>query len=134
MQNSSDFINKSNTYSVIGASTNPEKYGHRVFLDLSGAGYQVYGVNKNGGEINGSSLFTSLGELYKSGVTVDVAIFVIPADAGLEVLNDIVGLGIKKVWLQPGAERDDLIELLKRNDIEVIYGACIMVERAGAIK
>jgi len=40
-------------WAVVGASLNPEKFGHQIFRNLRAAGYIVYGVNPGGGEIDG---------------------------------------------------------------------------------
>lgn len=32
-------------FAVVGATDNPEKYGHRIFKNLKNRGYEVYPVN-----------------------------------------------------------------------------------------
>ena len=39
-------------WAVVGVSTNPSKYGNKIFRDLREAGYTVYGVNIHGGQID----------------------------------------------------------------------------------
>lgn len=127
-----EFINKAYTYAIVGASNNPEKYGHRILKDLNGAGYKVIPVNLNESEILGIKAFPNLKELFseneinKNEFVVD---FVIPPQAVIEVLNEVKELGLKKVWLQPGCESDEAINFCKDNGIECIHGACIMIER-----
>ena len=41
------FLNTKYVFAVVGASRDPEKYGHQVYRDLLNAGYRVYCVNPN---------------------------------------------------------------------------------------
>ncbi|MCK4313591.1 CoA-binding protein, partial [Candidatus Bathyarchaeota archaeon] len=36
------FLDKKNVFAVVGASRNPEKFGHQVYRTLRNAGYRVY--------------------------------------------------------------------------------------------
>lgn len=120
------FIDKNNVYAVIGVSKNPEKYGHKVFKDLTSAGYDVYPVNPNETEILGHKVYTQLSDINEK---IDVVIFVVPPNVTLEVLKEVNELGIKSVWFQPGSESPEAIEYCKINKIESIHDACIMIER-----
>ncbi|MCA9379805.1 CoA-binding protein [Candidatus Dojkabacteria bacterium] len=119
-------VNKNNKYAVIGVSKNPEKYGYRVFKDLLGAGWEVYPVNPKEDEILGQKVYPKLSNIDKK---IDVVIFVVPPQVTLEVLNEIEKLDIKNVWLQPGSESPEAIEYCKKNEINCIHDACIMIER-----
>lgn len=119
-------VNENNKYAVIGVSKNPEKYGHKVFKDLLGAGWDVYPVNPKESEILGQKVYPKLSNIEKE---VDVVIFVVPPQVTLEVLNEVKELGIKNVWLQPGSESNEAIEYCKSNEINCIHDACIMIER-----
>lgn len=119
-------VNKNNKYAVIGVSKNPEKYGYRVFKDLLGAGWEVYPVNPKEDEILGQKVYPKLSNIDKK---IDVVIFVVPPQVTLEVLNEVEKLDIKNVWLQPGSESPEAIEYCKKNEINCIHDACIMIER-----
>jgi predicted CoA-binding protein len=119
-------VNENNKYAVIGVSKNPEKYGHRVFKDLLGAGWIVYPVNPKESEILGQKVYPKLLNIDEK---IDVVIFVVPPKVTLEVLNEVKEIGIKNVWLQPGSESKEAIEYCKENEINCIHDACIMIER-----
>jgi predicted CoA-binding protein len=38
-------------------------------------------------------------------------------------------LEITKVWMQPGSESENAIKFCHENDIDVMHGICVMVER-----
>ena len=54
-----EFLDKKNVFAVVGASKDPEKYGHQVYRDLRNNGYRVYPVNPNADEILGDVLSKS---------------------------------------------------------------------------
>jgi hypothetical protein len=46
---------------------------------------------------------------------------------GLVVARTAVELGLNNLWLQPGAESDELIAFLERSGVDYDYDSCIMV-------
>lgn len=119
-------IDKNFTYAIIGASNNPEKYGHKVVQDLLDGGYKVIPINPKDGEILGEKAYATIGEVSEK---VDVAIMIVPPEIGLQVLPQIKERGINKVWFQPGSESEAEIKYCQDNGIEYIAGACIMIKR-----
>ncbi len=110
---------------VIGASRNREKYGNKIVRDLLTKGYEVYPVNVNADDIEGLKCVKSLEELPKN---VELLVFVIPPDQGLQEVQKAVELGFNRFWFQPGAGSKDIENFLKSRDIQYTMGKCIMVE------
>lgn len=119
------FLNLKNVFAVVGVSRNPNKFGYIIYQDLKRKGYKVYAINPNATTINGDKSYGSLSELPVKPDVVDV---VVPPKIALEVVKECHALGIQKVWLQPGAESDEVIDYCYNHAIEVIYGAYVMVE------
>ncbi|MEI6117733.1 MAG: CoA-binding protein [bacterium] len=119
-------INKNFLYAVVGASNNEEKYGYKVFKDLLDAGYKVLPIHPSEKEILGEKVYTNLSEVKEK---IDVVIFVTQPKVTEKVLEEVKSLGIKNVWLQPGAQSDAAIQFCKKNTIECIHDACIMIQR-----
>ncbi len=119
-------INKNFLYAIIGASTNPEKYGHKVFKDLLEWWYKVIPINPTEKKILWNKAYNSLSASKKK---IDVAIFVTQPAVTEKVLEEVKALKIQNVWMQPWAESDKAIEFCKKNDIECIHDACIMIQR-----
>ncbi|MFX0067528.1 MAG: CoA-binding protein [Promethearchaeota archaeon] len=122
-----EFVNKKNVYAVIGVSRDPEKYGHRVYKDLRSARYKVYPINPKINEVLGDKVYPNLESLPEKPDVVDV---VVPPKITEEIVKTCKQLGITKVWLQPGSESDSAIEFCQENGIDVVYGVCVMKERA----
>ena len=121
-----EFLDKKSVFAVVGASRNPKKYGHQVYKDLRNAGYRVYPVNPNTNEILGDKCYPSLEAL---PINPDVADLVVPPKATEQVVKTCNKLGIKKVWMQPSSESETAINFCKENEIDVVHGVCVMVER-----
>ena len=120
-----EFINQ-RVWAVVGASTNPSKYGYKIFRDLHQAGYTVYGVNAHGGEIEGQALYRSLADLPEKPAVVDT---VVPPHVTEQVVRQCAELGLTRVWMQPGSESEEAIEFCRQHGIQVVYGTCAMVRK-----
>ena len=57
------FLAARNIFAVVGASRDPQKYGHQVYQDLKKAGYVVYPVNPNADKILGEWCYPTLVDL-----------------------------------------------------------------------
>ena len=121
-----NFLDKTNVFAVVGASRDPEKYGHQVYKDLKEAGYNVYPVNPNAKEILGDKCYPYLKDLPTKPDVVNV---VVPPKVTEKIVRTCKMLGITKVWMQPGSESENAIKFCHENDIDIVYGACVMVER-----
>lgn len=113
---------------LIGASNNPEKYGNKILKDLIGKWYTVHPINPKETEIEGLHSHKILKTVQKN---FDIANFVVPANVTLQILQKYTDLlKTKKVWIQPGAENNEVIEFLKKNWFkDYVTGACIMIEK-----
>jgi len=119
-------INKDFLYAVIGASNNEEKYGYKVFKDLLEAGYKVIPINPNEKEILGAKVYPTLSATEKK---IDIVVFVTPPVTTEKILEEVKQLNIKNVWMQPWAQNDTAIYFCKKNNIECIHDACIMIQK-----
>jgi len=120
-----EFINQ-RVWAVVGASTNPEKYGHKIFRDLRAAGYIIYGVNPSGGEIDGQRLYPTLADLPEKPAVVDV---VVPPQVTEEIVRQCAELGLGRVWMQPGSESEEAIRFCEEKGIKVVHGVCAMIRK-----
>jgi predicted CoA-binding protein len=111
-------------FAVIGATDNAEKYGNRIFKNLTNRGYEVYPVNPNLKEIEGVKCYPSLADV---PVKVDVVDFVVPPKVTESILKECKRLGLDHIWLQPGSESDAAIAFCLDNKLKVVYGTCVML-------
>ncbi len=111
-------------FAVVGATDNAEKYGNRIFKNLTGRGYEVYPVNPNLEEIEGVKCYPTLADI---PVKVDVVDFVVPPKVTESILKECKKLGLDNIWLQPGSESDAAIAFCHENDFKVVHGTCVML-------
>jgi hypothetical protein len=111
-------------FAVVGATDNPEKYGNQILKNLKSRGYEVYPVNPNIEELEGSRCYPSLNDI---PVKVDVVDFVVPPKATEEILKQCKELGLNRIWLQPGSENETAITFCRENNMKVVHDVCVML-------
>lgn len=119
------------TVAVVGATDDPAKYGAVIYRDLKRKGYEVFAVNPNRDTVDGDPAFKSLDALPAKPTIVNI---VVPPQATLRVLEKSLELGMKNVWVQPGAESPAVMAFLNEHDFNYLANSCIMVRsrvRAG---
>lgn len=121
------FLNKKNIFAVVGASRDPQKYGHQVYKDLRNAGYRVYPINPNSTEVLGDKCYQALESL---PIKPDVVDIVVPPKITEKIVETCKRLGITRVWMQPGSESEKAIEFCEENSLQIVHGVCVMIERA----
>jgi len=121
----SEILAKKNIFLVVGATTNQEKYGFKVFQDLLNSEYKVFPINPNYENILGVKCYNSIDSFKKN---FDTVIFVIPPDRVLEVLKNTTSK-IENIWLQPGSENEEIIKYCEKNNINCIHDMCVMVQK-----
>lgn len=108
---------------IIGASANPEKFGNKAVRAYAQQGWTVYPVNPKEPTIEGLPAFKAVREIPGSvdEASVYLAPHLVPA-----VLHEIATKGIKKVWLNPGTESDDAVDLAEELGLEAIVDCSIV--------
>jgi uncharacterized protein len=112
-------------FAVVGASSDREKYGNRVLRAYLQNGLEAVPINPSGGQIEGLAAFADL-----AGVPgpVDGVSIITPPRVTEKVVEQAIALGIKHIWMQPGAESPRAIELAEQAGANVIAGGpCVLV-------
>ncbi len=115
-----------NIIAIVGASNNPEKYGHKVLADLQAAGWQVIPINPKEENILGLKVYHSILDVPKK---IDGVVFVTPPVVTKQVLTEVNKLCIQDVWFQPGSANQAIVDFCQVNDMHCINDACIMVQK-----
>ena len=119
-----DFL-RQKKFAIVGSFRNESKYAYRILKTLMKKEYEVYPVNPRLKEVEGVACYASVKDI---PVIVDVADLVTPPEVTEKVVRECKEIGIARVWLQPGAENEKVIQFCKENDIKLIYGLCVMLE------
>lgn len=113
----------SKVVAVIGASSNPSKFGNRAVRAFLRQGYTVLPINPNEVEVEGLKTYPSVLDVPGP---IDMASFYVPAEIGERVIDEVARKGIAEVWFNPGAESDALIARARALNIQPIM-ACSVI-------
>jgi predicted CoA-binding protein len=91
---------------VIGASSNRHKFGNRAVRAYVSQGHTVIPINPHETEIEGLKAFRSVLDVPGP---IDMATFYVPPPIGLKVIDEVARKGIREVWLNPGADGDEVV-------------------------
>jgi predicted CoA-binding protein len=108
---------------VIGASNNRRKFGNRALRAYRDQGYTVVPINPHEQEVEGLKSYASVLDVPGP---IDMASFYVPPDIGEEIIGEMARKQIAEVWLNPGAESDELIARARALSIKPIV-ACSIV-------
>jgi uncharacterized protein len=108
---------------VIGASSNPRKFGNRAVKAFRRQGYTVIPINPNESQIEGLKAYASVLDV---PIPIDMATFYVPADIGERVIEEVAKKKIPEVWLNPGSESDELVRVARSLDVEPILACSIL--------
>lgn len=88
---------------VAGVSSHPAKFGFVALHNLLTQGFAgpVYGTNRDGGEVLGVTMLTSIDDL-PADATVDLVFVCTPAVANIDVLEACSRMGIRAVFVTSG--------------------------------
>lgn len=111
---------------VAGVSADTNKYGYKIFTDLINNGYKVTGVNPKTPVIEGHQTLATLDDITTD---IDLLIIVTPPQVSVELIKQAANLGIRNVWLQPGAESEEAVQVANDLDVNLTYNACFMVNQ-----
>ena len=108
---------------VIGASNDRQKFGNRAVRAYKEQGYTVVPINPHEATVEGLKAYASILDVPGP---VDLVSFYIPPEIGEQVIGDVARKGVSEVWLNPGAESDELIARARALSIQPIV-ACSIV-------
>ena len=80
-------------------------------------------INPNVPKVEGLKTYPSVLDVPTG---IDMATFYVPPDIGEQVMSEVARKKIAEVWLNPGAESEQLIRLARSLDIEPIIACSII--------
>jgi uncharacterized protein len=108
---------------VIGASKDRSKFGNKALRAFANQGYQVLAINPNEAEVEGHRTYASVLDVPGP---IDMATLYVPPDAGVRVVEEIARKGIAEVWLNPGADGDEVVSRARALGLKPIQACSIM--------
>ena len=116
-------------WAIVGASTDPTKYGNIIYKTMKASGYRVYAVNPRARQVEGDPCYPSVASLPEQPGVVNM---VVPPKIGLAIADEVAAARIERIWFQPGAESPATIAHAQALGLKTIAHACAMVASRGA--
>jgi predicted CoA-binding protein len=111
------------TVAVVGASSDRAKFGNKALRAFRDEGYTVIPINPNETSVEGIRAYASV--LDVPG-TIDMATVYVQPDVAWRLLDEFEQKAIPEIWVNPGAESDELLADARRRKLKVI-AACSIV-------
>ncbi len=112
-------------YAVAGASQDRAKYGNKCLRCYQQHGRDVVAIHPREIELEGVPAYASLAVVPERPEAITV---VTPPAVSLRVVEEAAHLGIRHVWLQPGAESEAVLARTAELGLDVIAGGpCLLV-------
>ncbi len=111
------------TVAVVGASTDRRKFGNKGVRAFVQAGWRVFPVNPNEPKVEGLPTVGSVSDITGP---LDVVSLYVPAKVSLKLLPAIAKKRPGELWINPGAESDELLAEAARLGLRVVETCSII--------
>jgi predicted CoA-binding protein len=109
---------------VVGVSRARRKYGNYAYRELKARGLDVMAVHPQLASVEGDPCFKSLAELPRPA---DAVLVCVKPEKVPEVLRQAAAAGIRRAWLQQGAESEAAAKLAAELRLDLVQGECILM-------
>ena len=113
----------SKTVAVIGASSHRFKYGNKAVRAFLQRGYTVYAINPNEQHVEGLPTYASVLDVPGP---IDMATVYVQPDVGVGVMDQLAKKGVQEVWLNPGADSDEVVDRARALGLKTIQACSII--------
>jgi len=113
------------TVAILGASSDPAKFGNKAVKAYLKRGYEVFPVNPKGGEIEGATVSKSLADV--PAERLDRISVYLPPAVGVHVLDEIAEKPHDELWLNPGSDSEEVVAKARELGLDPIV-ACSIVD------
>jgi predicted CoA-binding protein len=112
------------TWAMAGISRNAQAFSSSVFKDLTSKGFRILAVNPGADSIGSVPCYPSLSALPEK--VGGVLLFTPPSETE-KVVREAAALGIRKLWIQQGAESEAALRFCRENGLAAVSGQCILM-------
>jgi uncharacterized protein len=112
------------TLAVAGLSRDEKSFSAAVSKELTNKGYTLFPVNPNADSIRGVKCYPGLSSLPKK--VGGVLVFTPPAQTE-KVVREAVAAGIRRIWIQQGAQSEGALRFCADNKLPAVSRQCILM-------
>ncbi|MDR3349243.1 MAG: CoA-binding protein [Acidaminococcales bacterium] len=114
-------------WAVAGVSENKENFAGKIYFALKDSGHTVYAINPRLEKFFGQPCYPSISAL---PVLPEVIGVVVRPQIGIGLMEEAARLGVRYIWLQPGANSPEAISRGEGLGLTVVADACVLAELA----
>lgn len=118
-----DFVSQT-VFALVGASRTGKGFGSSLLKELLSKGRRVLPVHPEAAQVGGLPAVRRLADLAEP---VGGLIVVVPPTEAVGVVRDAIAAGIRRIWLQQGAESDEAVRLARQAGVSVVAGHCLLM-------
>src|SRR5215216_2236854 len=107
----SDNVSMPRIVAVVGASHDRRKFGNKALRAFRDSGETVIPINPNEAEVEGLKTYASVLDVPGA---IDMATVYVQPDVAIRLLEEFERKQIPEIWLNPGADDDDVLAEAKR--------------------
>ena len=111
------------TVAIVGASNDRHKFGNKSLRAFLAEGHTVVPINPHEEYVEGVKAYASVLDVPGP---IDLATVYVQPEVGMPLLDEFERKGIREIWINPGAESDELIAEASRRGLNAIF-ACSIV-------
>jgi predicted CoA-binding protein len=111
------------TVAVVGASGNRGKFGNKALRAFAHQGYTVIPINPNEPEVEGHRTYASVLDVPGA---IDMATVYVPPAVGVAVMEELAQKGVREVWLNPGADGEQVVRRARELGLNTIQACSIL--------
>ena len=112
------------TLAMAGISRNPQAFSAKAFKELTQKGFRVIPVNPNAESIEGRKCYPSVQKLPEK--VGGLLIFTPPSETE-KVVREAADAGIRRIWIQQGAQSEGALKFCRENGLPAVSGQCILM-------
>ena len=111
------------TVAVVGASSDRHKFGNKALRAFQAQGHSVIPINPNEQEVEGLKTYPSVLDVPGP---IDMATVYVQPHIATQLLDEFEKKGIPEVWINPGAETDEMIDTARQRKTKLIFACSII--------
>lgn len=109
---------------LVGVSRSGKGFGNAALRELLAKGYRVYPLHPAMDTVGGVKCYHHFHEMPND---VGGVIVVVPPPEAVAVVRDAAMAGIRRIWLQQGAESPYVLDVCHDLQLDVVSGECILM-------
>jgi predicted CoA-binding protein len=111
------------TVAVVGASNDRRKFGNKALRAYQAEGHTVIPINPHESQVEGVRAY---GSVLDVPGPIDMATVYVQPDVALRLLPELEQKKIAEIWINPGAESDELMDEASRRKLNAIFACSII--------